>query len=185
MTNDFADRLAQLGMTLPPPPSPRGTYVGVVIHDGIAYISGQVSRVGGEIIAGPADHTTPPDLIRHAARTCVLRALSALAAALPSSTAVERILYLRGFVNAVPDFVNHSQVMDEASSLLHEIFGENGRHARSALGVAGLPGGGLLEIELTVALAHGAVHAQERVGNPSEVGPQHTNARHNKTRDRR
>ena len=146
MTTVIADRLAQLGMTLPPPPSPRGAYVGVVIHDGIAYISGQVSRVGGEIIAGPVDHTTPPDLIRHAARTCVLLALSALAVALPSSTAVERILYLRGFVNAVPDFVIHSQVMDEASSLLHEIFGENGRHARSALGVAGLPGGGLLEI---------------------------------------
>ena len=176
MTTVIADRLAELGMTLPPPPSPRGAYMSVVIHDGIAYVSGQVSRVGDEIIAGPVDHTTPPDLIRHAAHTCVLRALSALAAALPSTTAVERILYLRGFVNAVPEFVNHSQVMDEASSLLHEIFGENGRHARSALGVAGLPGSGLLEIELTVALAHGSVHVQEGVGNPSEAGPQNTNA---------
>ena len=176
MMTVIADRLAQLGMTLPPPPSPRGVYVGVVIHDGIAYVSGQVSRVGDEIIAGPVDRTTPPELIRHAARTCVLRALAALAAALPSTTTVERILYLRGFVNAVPDFVNHSQVMDEASALLHEIFGESGRHARSALGVAGLPGGGLLEIELTVALARESVHAQEGAGNPSEAGPQHTDA---------
>lgn len=152
MTIAIADRLAQLGMTLPPAPSPRGAYTGVVIHHDIAYVSGQVSRIGEQVIAGPVDHTTPPDIIRHAARTCVLRALSALAAALPPTTSVERILFLRGFINAVPGFANHSQVMDEASSLLHDIFGEAGRHARSAIGVASLPGGGLLEIELTASL---------------------------------
>ncbi|RKF36124.1 RidA family protein [Paraburkholderia fungorum] len=152
MTTDVVARLAQLGMALPPPPSPRGAYVGAVIHDGIAYISGQVSRVGDEVIVGPVDRDTPHHVIRRAARTCVLRALSVLVATLPATTAVGRILFLRGFVNAVPDFVDHSRVMDEASSVLHEIFGENGRHARSALGVASLPGNGLLEIELTVAL---------------------------------
>jgi enamine deaminase RidA (YjgF/YER057c/UK114 family) len=152
MTIAIADRLAQLGMTLPPAPSPRGAYTGVVIHHDIAYVSGQVSRIGEQVIAGPVDHTTPPDIIRHAARTCVLRALSALAATLPPTTSVERILFLRGFINAVPGFANHSQVMDEASSLLHDIFGEAGRHARSAIGVASLPGGGLLEIELTASL---------------------------------
>lgn len=152
MTADIAARVAQLGISLPSPPVPRGAYEGVVIHNGIAYISGQVSRVGDEIIAGPVNYTTPPEVIRHAARTCVLRALSALAATLPATAALERVLYLRGFVSATPDFVNHSQVVDEASALLHEIFGESGRHARAALGVASLPGGGLLEIELTVAL---------------------------------
>lgn len=171
MTIDIAQRLSQLGMTLPPAPSPRGAYTGVVIHDGIAYISGQVSRTGDGIIAGPVDHATPPELIRHAARTCVLRALSALAAALPSTMTVECMLFLRGFVNAVPDFRNHSQVMDEASSLLHEVFGDGGRHARSALGVTGLPGGGLLEIELTVALAHRpGSREQERAGSAGEAG---------------
>lgn len=155
MTIRIADRLAQLGMTLPPPPSPRGAYVSVVIHHDVAYVSGQVSRVGEQVIAGPVDHATPPDVIRHAARTCVLRALSVLAAALPPTTTVERILFLRGFVNAVPGFVNHGRVMDEASLLLHEIFGDHGLHARSAVGVAGLPGGGLLEIELTASLTRG------------------------------
>ncbi|BCG03877.1 hypothetical protein PPGU19_084450 (plasmid) [Paraburkholderia sp. PGU19] len=167
MTIDITDRLGQLGMTLPPAPSPRGAYTGVVIHHDIAYVSGQVSRVGEQVIAGPVDHTTPPEVIRHAAHTCVLRALSALAAALPPATTVERILFLRGFVNAVPDFVNHSQVLDEASSLLHEIFGEMGRHARSAIGVASLPGGGLLEIELTVSLTHEADRHQP------DATPQH------------
>ncbi|MGF6771069.1 enamine deaminase RidA (YjgF/YER057c/UK114 family) [Paraburkholderia sp. GAS199] len=165
MTTAIAARLAQLGLTLPPLPSPRGAYVGVVIHGGIAYISGQVSRTGDDIIAGPVDHTTPRESIRDAARTCVLRALSALAAALPSTMTVERVLFLRGFVNAVPEFGNHSQVLDEASLLLHEVFGESGQHARSAVGVAGLPGGGLLEIELTVALVPIA-----RAGEPQHAG---------------
>ena len=150
--SDIASRLAQLGMVLAPAPSPHGVYESVVIHEGIAYVSGQVSRDGDEVIAGPVDPTTPPEVIRRASRICVLRALSALTAALPPTTSVERVLFLRGFVNAVPDFANHSQVLDEASTLLHEVFGEQGRHARSALGVASLPGGGLLEIELTVAL---------------------------------
>ncbi len=141
MTTDFIRRLAELGMTLPPLPSPRGAYVGTVIHGGIAYVSGQVSRIGDELISGPVDYDTLPDIIQHAARTCVLRALSVLVAALPATAAVERILFVRGFVNAVPDFANHSQVMDHASILLHEIFGESGRHARFALGVNSLPGG--------------------------------------------
>ncbi|MCA8003339.1 RidA family protein [Burkholderia metallica] len=149
---DIASRLSQLGMTLPPAPSPRGVYEGVVIHEGIAYVIGQVSRDGDEVIAGPVGPATPRDVIQRASRTCVLRALSALTAALSSTTSVEQVLYLRGFVNAVPGFTNHSQVLDEASTLLHEVFGEQSRHARSALGVASLPGGGLLEIELTVAL---------------------------------
>ena len=154
MTIDLAGRLAQLGMTLPHPPSPRGAYEGVVIHEGIAYVSGQISRVGDEVITGPVDHDTPPGVVQRAARACVTRALNVLAATLPATSAIERVLFLRGFVNAVPGFVSHSQVMDEVSSLLHEVFGESGRHARSALGVAGLPGGGLLEIELTVALRY-------------------------------
>lgn len=152
MTIDIPARLAQLGMTLPPAPMPRGAYQGVVIHNGIAYVSGQVSRTADGIIAGPVDRDTPSSVFQYAAQTCVLRALSALVAALPESSAVERVLFLRGFINAVPSFVNHSAVLDEASAVLHDVFGDNGRHARSALGVSSLPGSGLLEIELTVAL---------------------------------
>ena len=155
MKADIAGQLARLGMKLPPPPSPRGAYVGVVVHDHIAYVSGQVSRVGDEIIAGPVGADTPPDVIRRAAQTCVLRAMSALVAAMPATMTVDRILFLRGFVHAVPGYVKYSEVMDEASALLLEIFGENGRHARSAVGVSGLPSGGLLEIELTVSLVEG------------------------------
>lgn len=152
MTADLESRLAQLGLELPPCPEPRGAYESVAIHGSTAYVSGQVSRIGNEVIAGPVTRATPPDVLRFAAQTCVLRALSALAAHLPAAAAIDRILFLRGFVNAVPEFTSHGLVMDAASKLLQALFGECGRHARSALGVASLPDGGLLEIELTVAL---------------------------------
>jgi enamine deaminase RidA (YjgF/YER057c/UK114 family) len=152
MTTDLKRRLAQLGISLPPPPAPRGVYESVVIHNCVAYVSGQVCRIGDEVIAGPVSQTTPRETIRQAAQTCVLRALSALAASVPAPWEIERTLFLRGFVNAAPDFANHGQVLDEASTLLHDILGERGRHARSSIGVASLPGGALLEIELSVAL---------------------------------
>ncbi|MEZ2308642.1 RidA family protein [Paraburkholderia sp. SIMBA_055] len=172
MTTRLLARIAQLGLTLPPVPSARGAYVGAVVHDDVVYVSGQVSRVGDAIIAGPVSADTRPDVLRHAARTCVLRALSALVATLPHATAIDRILFLRGFVNAVPDFANHSQILDHASALLHDIFDESGRHARSALGVASLPENGLLEIELVVALA-----PRFRMGRPKRAGPRHENGR--------
>jgi enamine deaminase RidA (YjgF/YER057c/UK114 family) len=152
MMADIATRVAQLGFVLPALPSPRGAYLGAVAHDGIVYVSGQVSRIGDEVITGPVDRDTPDDVIRNAARACVLRALSVLVGTVAPTASVERILFLRGFINSTPDFRHHSRVMDAVSTLLHDIFGESGQCARSAIGVASLPDGGLLEIELTVAL---------------------------------
>ncbi|MFL9875149.1 RidA family protein [Paraburkholderia megapolitana] len=152
MMADIATRVAQLGLVLPALPSPRGAYLGAVVHDGIVYVSGQVSRVGDEVVTGPVDRNTPDDVIRNAAQACVLRALSVLAATAAPTASVERILFLRGFVNSTPDFRHHGRVMDFVSTLLYDIFGESGRCARSAVGVASLPDSGLLEIELTVTL---------------------------------
>ena len=152
MMADIATRVAHLGFVLPALPSPRGAYLGAVAHDGIVYVSGQVSRIGDEVITGPVDRDTPDDVIRNAARACVLRALSVLVGTVAPTASVERILFLRGFINSTPDFRHHSRVMDAVSTLLHDIFGESGQCARSAIGVASLPDGGLLEIELTVAL---------------------------------
>jgi enamine deaminase RidA (YjgF/YER057c/UK114 family) len=153
MTSSIRLRVEQLGLTLPPPPSPRGIYSSLVIHQDVAYVSGQVSRVDDITIMGPVDDQTSSDTITAAAQACVLRALSILAEAESHVIRVERILFLRGFIKAVPAFKNHSLVLDEASTLLHRIFGERGQHARSAIGVNSLPSGGLMEIELTVALS--------------------------------
>lgn len=144
------DRVEAFGLKLPPP-LPRGAYAAAVVHGGIAYVSGQVSRIGDEAITGPVDDNTADIIIREAAHACVLRALSALAA-VEDGHVFDRLLFLRGFINAVPTFVGHSAVLDPASELLHQILGDAGRHARSAVGVASLPSAGLMEIELVAAM---------------------------------
>ncbi len=141
------DRLRDLGLTLPPVPSPQGAYRPVRLHGGLAYVAGQVSRAEEGIITGPVDEATDPDRIAAAARACALRALAVLEAAVGLDH-VTGILFLRGFVFAGPAFQGHPQVLDHVSHLLTAIFGEDGEHARSAVGVAGLPSGGMLEIEL-------------------------------------
>lgn len=146
------DRLRALGLALPPPPPPRGVYVPVVRHGALAYVSGQVSRRDGAVLAGTAIDGAPRALAEAAAEACVLNAMSALSASLRPGEVLERIVFLRGFIQAGAGFTTHSAFLDPASELLHALFGERGRHARSALGVASLPGGGLLEIELVAAL---------------------------------
>lgn len=146
------DRLAGLGLHLPDPPRARGEYVPVVVHGNVAYVSGQVSRVGDAVIAGPVRDDTPPDVVAKAGRACVARALSALASAVGSLDNVDRILFVRGFVHVEGGFQNQSRILDEVSRLLVAIFGERGCHARSAVGVVGLPGGGTLEVEIMAAV---------------------------------
>lgn len=144
-------KLAQLGVVLPEPPKPRGDYVPVVVYGGVAYVSGQLSRDGDFTIVGPVTSATPQEDLKRAARACVYRALSALDQAVGLEQ-VSRFLFLRGFVYAEPGFQDFARVLDEASKLLVEIFGGEGLHARSVVGVAGLPGKGMLEIELTAAI---------------------------------
>lgn len=145
------ERLAGLGLVLPPTPGPKGDYVPVTVHGGVAYVSGQVCRQGSGVITGPVDDQTSPQVVLEAGETCALRALSVLEHAVGLEN-VERILFVRGFVYGAPGFQDFSRVVDGASQLLIEVFGERGRHARSAVGVAGLPSNGLLELEVTAVI---------------------------------
>jgi enamine deaminase RidA (YjgF/YER057c/UK114 family) len=147
-------RLRDLGLVLPPLPLPQGSYRPVRIHGGLAYVAGQVSRHEGGVIAGPVEPATPPDTIAAAARACTLRALAVLDGAIGLDR-VGGIVFLRGFVFAGPSFHDHPKVLDHVSHLLIAVFGDSGHHARSAVGVAGLPAGGMLEIELVAEIAPG------------------------------
>jgi enamine deaminase RidA (YjgF/YER057c/UK114 family) len=148
------DRLRELGLILLPVPRPQGAYRAVRVHGGLAYVAGQVSRAEDGIITGPVDQATDPGRIEAAARACTLRALAALEAAVGLGQ-ITGILFLRGFVFAGPAFQGHPQVLDHVSRLLIAIFGDGGQHARSAVGVAGLPSGGMLEIELVAIIDEG------------------------------
>ncbi|MFB8343856.1 RidA family protein [Brucella cytisi] len=151
MMGEIESRLNKIGLRLPDGPVPSGHYSTVTIHNGIAYIAGQVSRLADDVITGPVNRLTSPDKLKLAAHVCILRALSALTT-IEDDYEIQRILFLRGYINAAGDFTGHSAVLDHASILLRAIFGERGHHARSAIGVASLPSAGLMEIELIVAV---------------------------------
>jgi enamine deaminase RidA (YjgF/YER057c/UK114 family) len=147
-------RLAELDITLPGPYLPHEPLDAVVIHGGVARTSGQLPRDASGTLVHPgrvgAGLTVEQGV--EAARWCALNALSVLAAELGSLERIERVLTVLGFVACAPDFLEQPAVIDGASRLLADVFGEAGRHSRSAIGVAALPRGGAVEIEVAVAL---------------------------------
>ncbi len=145
-------RLAELGITLPDAAAPSFNYVPVTLHRGVAYLAGQMPKVDGEVkLHGKAGGAVSLDQARGEARICILQGLACLKQALGSLDRIERILKVTGFVASAPGFNDQPKVLDAASDLLGEIFGEAGRHARSAVGVAELPRNAAVEIEMVVA----------------------------------
>jgi enamine deaminase RidA (YjgF/YER057c/UK114 family) len=144
-----AERLAALALTLPPVVPPVAAYVPAVRAGGFVYVSGQlpmvdgklpaVGKVGGEVSASDAAGL---------ARACALNAVAAAAAAAGGLDGIRRIVKVTGFVASAPGFTGQPQVVNGASELLIEVFGEDGRHARSAIGVAELPLNAPVEVEL-------------------------------------
>jgi enamine deaminase RidA (YjgF/YER057c/UK114 family) len=146
------ERLQELGLVLPDAASPSFNYVPVTLHRGVAYVSGQLPKVDGEVrVFGKVGAEVDVETARGEARICILQGLASLKAALGSLDRVERVLKVGGFVASAPGFNAQPKVIDAASDLLVEVFGEIGRHARAAVGVAELPRNAAVEIEMTVA----------------------------------
>ena len=148
----YEARLAELKIVLPIAPTPAFQYVPVTVHDRLAFVSGQLPRRGDEIITGKVGGDVDLERGREAARLCILQGLACLRQALGSLDRVERILKVTGFVASAAGFNQQPKVIDAASELLGEVFGEAGRHARSAIGVAELPRNAAVEIELIASL---------------------------------
>ncbi|HEX4986249.1 MAG TPA: RidA family protein [Burkholderiales bacterium] len=144
--------MKRLGIELPVAPVPAFQYVPVTIHERLAFVSGQLPRRGEEVVVGKLGAEVGLDQGREAARLCILQALACLQQALGSLDRVDRILKVTGFVASAPGFNQQPKVIDAASELLGQVFGEAGRHARSAIGVAELPRNAAVEIELIAAL---------------------------------
>jgi enamine deaminase RidA (YjgF/YER057c/UK114 family) len=153
MQGHIAARLDALGLTLHGPHPPHDPLDAVVVHDNVARTSGQLPRIKGQLTCtGTLGADVSVDDGAVAAEVCALNALAVLEHALGSLDRVERVLTVTGYVASTPDFHEQPAVIDGASRVLHEIFGDAGRHTRSAIGVASLPRGGAVEIEVTVAL---------------------------------
>lgn len=147
------DKLAQLGLTLPEAAKPLFNYVPVTVHQGVAYVSGQLPKEDGEVrITGKLGADVSLEQAQHAARVCILQGLACLQMELGTLDRIERILKVTGFVASAPGFNGQPKVLDAASDLLGDVFGGAGRHARSAVGVAELPRNTPVEIELIVAV---------------------------------
>ena len=145
-------KLAELGIVLPAAATPAFQYVPVTMHERLAFVSGQLPRRGESLVTGKVGVDIDLEQAREAARLCILQALACLNQALGTLDRVEKILKVTGFVASAPGFNQQPKVIDAASEMLVELFGEAGRHARSAIGVAELPRNAAVEIELIVAL---------------------------------
>ena len=144
-----SDRLTRLGLKLPTAVKPTFKYVPVTFHGDLAFVSGQLPWVDGEIkTVGLLGAAVSLDQGKEAARMCGLQALSCLEQALGSINQIVRIIKLSGFVQSTPDFHQQPSIIDAASELMFDIFGEGGRHARSAIGVAALPRNAPVELEV-------------------------------------
>jgi enamine deaminase RidA (YjgF/YER057c/UK114 family) len=145
-------KLAELGLSLPEPAAPVAAYVPVVVAGGMAYVSGQVSIVDGHLLRGRLGEDLGLEQGVMAARACGLMILAQLKVALGSLDRVERVVKLGAFVNSAPTFTDQPQVANGASELMVAVFGEAGRHARSAVGVPVLPLGVAVEVDAIVAV---------------------------------
>ena len=144
------DRLAELGLTLPAVVPPVAAYVPAVRSGSLVFTSGQLPMVDGAMAAvGKVGALVSPEQAKELARMCALNGLAAIEA-LVGLDAVVRVVKVVGFVASTPEFIGQPAVVNGASELLGEVFGEQGEHARSAVGVASLPLDAPVEIELVV-----------------------------------
>jgi enamine deaminase RidA (YjgF/YER057c/UK114 family) len=140
-------RLAELGIVLPEPAAPVAAYVPVVVAGGLAHISGQLPFIGGKLVSGRLGEDVSLEEGNAAARACGLMLLAQAKAALGSLDRVERVVKLGAFVNSAAAFIDQPKVANGASELMVEVFGDAGRHARSAVGVPVLPLGAAVEVD--------------------------------------
>jgi enamine deaminase RidA (YjgF/YER057c/UK114 family) len=144
-------KIEELGYTLPEPATPAGSYVPTVRTGDLVYTSGQVPVLEGKLHqTGKLGIDLGVDEGKAQARICALNALAAVKAEVGELARVRRIVKVVVFVASAPDFTQQPQVANGASDLLAEVFGDQGRHARSAVGVAALPLNAPVEVELIV-----------------------------------
>lgn len=148
----IADRLAELGIVLPPPMPPAGNYVGCVVDGDLLHVGGHGPVDGPLMITGKVGRELSLEEGARAARMTGLSILATVQAELGSLDRIDRVLKVFGMVNVAPGFDRTPAVIDGCSDLFVEVFGDAGRHTRSAVGLAELPFGIAVEIEMTARL---------------------------------
>jgi enamine deaminase RidA (YjgF/YER057c/UK114 family) len=144
-------KLAELGLTLPSVATPAGAYVPAVVSGNLVFTAGQIPLVDGTLMAtGKVGNEISPEFAKEIAQRCALNALAAVKSVLGDLSRVKRVVKVVGFVASTPEFTGQPGVLNGASELLGNVFGDAGLHARSAVGVASLPLDAPVEVELIV-----------------------------------
>ena len=145
------DKLRELSIELPTPPSPAGSYIPVVTTGNLAFVSGQIPmREGKVVFEGKVPEQQSLESARDAAKICIINGLAQLKANLGSLDKITKFVRISGFVNSNPEFTEQPKVINAASDLLVEIFGDMAKHSRIAVGVASLPLNSTVEIDMVV-----------------------------------
>ena len=152
MTTQVDRRLEELGLVLPTPAAPIASYTPAVEAGGLLHVSGQLPFRDGQVVTGRLGDGMSVEDGQEAARLCGLMVVAQVRAALGGLGRVKRIVKLGVFVNSTPDFTDQPKVANGASDLMTALFGDAGRHARSAVGVAALPLGVAVEVDAIVEL---------------------------------
>ena len=149
MAGTIEKKLADLGLTLPSPRSPVANYVPFVLSGKLLTISGQIcfGADGKMVAAGQLGGTVSIEDGQKAARACAINLLAQVKAALGDLDRVARVVRLGGFINSAPGFTDGPKVMNGASDLMVEVFGDKGRHARTTVGVSALPADAAIEVD--------------------------------------
>jgi enamine deaminase RidA (YjgF/YER057c/UK114 family) len=151
---DVLRRLDELGLELPPSPEPLATYVPVVRSGSLAFVAGQIASVDGQLVhPGKLGAQVTIEMGQASAARAALQALSALRQDLGSLDRLVRIVQLTVYVAADPEFIEHPKIANGASDTLVDVLGDEGRHARAAVGVASLPLGASVEVAMTAEVA--------------------------------
>jgi enamine deaminase RidA (YjgF/YER057c/UK114 family) len=153
MADRIDHKLAELGLTLPAPAAPVASYVPTVEAGGLLHVSGQLPFKDGAVMTGRLGASVNVAYGQEAAQRCALMLVAQIKAALGGLHRVERIVKLGVFVNSTPDFTDQPKVANGASDLMFALFGDAGRHARSAVGVSALPLGAVVEVDAIVQIA--------------------------------
>jgi len=145
------DKLKENNIILPTPPNPAGSYVPVVLTGNLAFVSGQIPIEDGNLkFMGKVPDEQSIETAQDAAKVCIINALAHLNAYFGTLDNITKIVKVSGFVNSNPSFIEQPKIINAASDLLFEIFGEAGKHSRIAVGVSSLPLNSTVEIDMIV-----------------------------------
>jgi len=148
------EKLKSLNIILPNAPKPAGSYIPVVISNNIAYVSGQIPVKEGKVVfSGKVPTQQSIEEAGKAAKLCAINALAQLKASLGNLDRINKIIRVSGFVNSTPEFDQQPTIINSASDLLFNIFGEKGKHTRIAVGVASLPLESTVELDMIVEIS--------------------------------